>query len=119
MIENMAQAALLGHAKAKSKKNKARISKALSDHAVDNTWWEPSSLPDWLTEQCYMLQIQPRLRTIKVREISEALRVSKPYAARGPQTPACAPLGDSCNARRFQSARSINVIGIFNSLPQG
>jgi hypothetical protein len=81
MIENMAQAALLGHAKAKSKKNKARISKVLSDHAVDNTWWEPSSLPDWLTEQCYMLQIQPRLRTIKVREISEAMCVSKPYAA--------------------------------------
>jgi hypothetical protein len=55
----MAQLALLGHAKAKSKKNKARISKALRDHTVANTWWEPLSLPDWLTEQCYMQQIQP------------------------------------------------------------
>jgi hypothetical protein len=79
--ETMAQAALLGHAKPKSKKTKARISKILSDHAVANTWWDPSSLPSWLTEQCYMQQIQPQLRTIKVRDISEAMHVSKPYAA--------------------------------------
>jgi hypothetical protein len=77
----MADLASFRHLRPTSKKEKARLSRALSDHAVANTWWEPSSLPDWLTEQCYLQQIQPRLRTIKVREISEAMCVSKPYAA--------------------------------------
>lgn len=79
--EHMAKVALIRHAKPKSKKTKARISKVLSGHAVANTWWDPSSLPDWLTEQCYVEQIQPLLRGKKVREIAEAMRVSKPYAA--------------------------------------
>jgi len=69
----MAQIALLGHAKPKSKKTKAHISKTLSDHAVANKWWNPSSLPEWLDEDCYVQKIQPRLRTIKVREIAEAI----------------------------------------------
>jgi len=77
----MAQVALLGHAKPKSKKTKARISKALSDHAVANTWWDPGSLPKWLTENCYLQTIQPRLRVRKVREIAEVMRVSQAYAA--------------------------------------
>jgi len=64
------QAVLFGHMKAKSKKDKAHISRTLSDHAIANTWWDPSSLPDWLTEKCYVEKIQPRLRTIKVREIA-------------------------------------------------
>lgn len=79
--EHMARVALLGHMKPKSKTAKARISKIISDHAVANTWWDPSNLPDWLNEECYVQKIHPRLRTIKVREISEAMRVSKPYAA--------------------------------------
>jgi hypothetical protein len=77
----MVQVALLGHAKPKSTKTKARISKVLSHHAVANTWWDPSSLPSWLTEQCYVEQIQPQLKAIKVREIAEIIQVSIPYAA--------------------------------------
>jgi len=79
--ETMARVALMGHAKPKSKKTKARISKALSDHAVANTWWDPSSLPSWLTDECYVQRIQPLLRGKKVREIAEAMQVSRPYAA--------------------------------------
>jgi CRISPR-associated endonuclease Cas1 len=79
--ENMAQVALIGHAKPKTKDFKAHVSRKLSDHAVANTWWDPSSLPEWLNEDCYVQKIQPRLRMIKVREIAEAIRVSKPYAA--------------------------------------
>jgi CRISPR-associated endonuclease Cas1 len=78
---NMAQVALIGHTRPRTKRVKAHISKTLSDHAVANSWWDPSSLPNWLNEGCYIQKIQPRLRTIKVREISEAMRVSKPYAA--------------------------------------
>ncbi len=79
--ENMAQVALIGHAKPKTRRTKVRISKALSDHAVANSWWSPSSLPAWLNEECYVQKIQPQLRAIKVREIAQALKVSKPYAA--------------------------------------
>jgi len=79
--ENMPQVALIGHAKPKSPSQKARISKALSDHAVANTWWDQKTLPSWLTEECYLQRIQPLLRRKKVREIAEVMRVSPPYAA--------------------------------------
>jgi hypothetical protein len=78
--ENMAQVALIGHSKPQALEVKARISKTLS-HAVANSWWSPSSLPAWLNEECCMRQIQPWLKLIKVREIAEALGVSKLYAA--------------------------------------
>jgi hypothetical protein len=79
--ETMAQVALIGHAKPKTRQARTRISKVLSDHAVANSWWSPSNLPAWLNEECYAQEIQPRLRTVKVREIAQALQVSKPYAA--------------------------------------
>jgi CRISPR-associated endonuclease Cas1 len=69
-----------GYAKPKSKKTKARISKVLSNHAVANTWWDPSSMPTWLTEECYVQRIQPLLKAKKVREIAAAIRVSQLYA---------------------------------------
>jgi CRISPR-associated endonuclease Cas1 len=79
--ENMAQVALLGHRRPKTKQAKARISKRISDHAVANTWWDPSGLPDWLTPDFYVQRIQPSLKEKKVREIAEAMHVSQPYAA--------------------------------------
>jgi CRISPR-associated endonuclease Cas1 len=79
--ENMAQVALIGHALPRTKRVKDRISQTLSDHAVANSWWSPSSLPTWLDEDFYLQKIQPRLGAIKVREISDAMHVSKPYAA--------------------------------------
>lgn len=66
----MAQVALIAHMRPKSKKARVRISKTISDHAVANTWWDPSSLPSWLTEQCCIVQIQPLLKNKKVREIA-------------------------------------------------
>jgi hypothetical protein len=79
--ENMTQVALSGHSKLKTSRVKARISKALSDHAVANKWWSPSSLPVCLNEEFYIQKIQPQLKTVKVREITQALQVSPPYAA--------------------------------------
>ena len=61
-------------------KEKARLSKVLSNHAVANTWWDPSSQPSWLTEECYVQRIQPLLKAKKVREIAEAIQVSELYA---------------------------------------
>ena len=79
--ENMAQVALIGHSSPKTQRVKERISKRISDHAVANTWWDPKTLPSWLTEECYLQRIQPLLREKKVREIAEAMQVSQPYAA--------------------------------------
>ena len=57
------------------------VSDVLAPRAVANSWWEPSSLPSWLTEECYVQRIQPLLRGKKVREIAEAMEVSQPDAA--------------------------------------
>lgn len=78
---NMAQVALIGHSRPKTQRVKDRKSKKISDQAVANTWWDPKSLPTWLTEECYIQRIQPLLRGKKVREIAEAMGVSEPYAA--------------------------------------
>jgi len=40
-----------------------------------------SMSPAWLSEEYYGQRIQPRLRTVRIREISEAMHVSKPHAA--------------------------------------
>jgi hypothetical protein len=79
--DNMAQIALYGHAKPKTVKKREAISKKLSDHAVANSWWSPSSLPAWLNEECYVQEIQPKLKMVKIREIAKAMQVSQPYAA--------------------------------------
>lgn len=44
-------------------------------------WWDPKSLPNWLTEEYYVQNVQPLLRGKKVREIAGAIQVSQPYAA--------------------------------------
>jgi CRISPR-associated endonuclease Cas1 len=79
--ENMTRTALIGHARPKTTRQRTQISKRLSDHAVANSWWSPSSLPSWLTEEYYAREIQPRLGKIKVREIAQVMHVSLPYAA--------------------------------------
>lgn len=76
----MADIASLRHMKPKGKREKARLSRVLSSHAVANTWWDPTTLPSWLTEECYAQKVQPLLRAKKVREIAAAIRVSHLYA---------------------------------------
>lgn len=44
--DTMAQVALIGFAKRRTMRARVRISKVLSDHAVANSWWSPSSLPE-------------------------------------------------------------------------
>jgi hypothetical protein len=79
--ENMTQVALIGHARPKTQRVKDRISKRISKHAVAKTWWDPKSLPSWLTEKYYVQRIQPLLGDKKVREVAKAIQVSQPYAA--------------------------------------
>lgn len=48
-------------------------------HAAKRTW-NPSQLPEWLTDWTYHEKIVPRLRDVTVGTISSALGVSEPYA---------------------------------------
>ncbi len=50
-------------------------------HAVAETAWDPSTQPDWLTEEFYAQKIQPLLRGVTNSQIATLLGVSKPYAS--------------------------------------
>jgi hypothetical protein len=60
------------------------MAEALSDHAVAISWWSPSSLPAWLDKEFYVQKIRRsnlNSKTVRVREITQAMQVSQPYAA--------------------------------------
>jgi hypothetical protein len=59
--ENMTRAALIGRERPKTAQKRKQISRKLSDHAVANTWWSPSSLPEWLNEGFYVHKIHTNL----------------------------------------------------------
>jgi CRISPR-associated endonuclease Cas1 len=60
----------------------AQISRAKTQlrHLAEIRAWDPSTLPDWLTEQEYRQRVQPRLAGLTVRAIATALGISAPYA---------------------------------------
>jgi CRISPR-associated endonuclease Cas1 len=62
--------------------NDAEISRTKTRlrHAAAIKAWDPTALPDWLTEQAYREKIQPRLAKLTVPAIAAAIGVSKPYA---------------------------------------
>jgi CRISPR-associated endonuclease Cas1 len=62
--------------------NEAEISRSKSRrrHAAAVKAWDPTTLPDWLTEQAYREMIQPRLVQVTVPAISKELGISIPYA---------------------------------------
>jgi CRISPR-associated protein Cas1 len=62
--------------------DEAEISRAKTRqrHAAALKAWDPTTLPDWLTEQAYREKIQPRLAEVTVPAISTALGISGPYA---------------------------------------
>jgi CRISPR-associated endonuclease Cas1 len=62
--------------------NEAEISRAKTRqrHAAALKAWDPTALPDWLTEREYGEKIQPRLAGVSVPAISKALGISGAYA---------------------------------------
>lgn len=62
--------------------DEAEISRAKTwrRHAAALKMWDPTTLPDWLTEQVYREKIQPRLAEVTVSTIATALGISGPYA---------------------------------------
>jgi hypothetical protein len=49
-------------------------------HAAAIRAWKPSDLPEWLNEETYRREIQPRLASVTVPAIRTALGISKVYA---------------------------------------
>lgn len=47
--------------------------------AIQN--WKASDLPDWLTRDVYLKQVQPVLATVATSRIRSALEVSEPYSS--------------------------------------
>ena len=72
--------ARLGRIASHSKKAEVNRAKTHLRHAADIKTWDPTTLPNWLTEQAYREKVQPRLAGVTVPTISRALGISGPYA---------------------------------------
>jgi CRISPR-associated endonuclease Cas1 len=70
-----------GRIASKSPVSRARV--AVTQHRQQTArWnWKPSSQPDWLTDEVYLKQIQPRLVTLSLSKIASEIGVSVPYAS--------------------------------------
>ncbi|MGB7228802.1 MAG: CRISPR-associated endonuclease Cas1, partial [Candidatus Acidiferrales bacterium] len=77
---NLIKAAKLGRMAAQAPKAEALRSETARRQMAAKLAWNPSDLPEWLTEKVYREKIQPRLATFTVSAIASALEVSKPYA---------------------------------------
>lgn len=60
----------------------ARRADAQRQQAAARKAWTPSDKPEWLTEELYRGEVQPRLLSIEVSRIQCELSVSKPYSVR-------------------------------------
>ena len=78
--DRLINAAKLGRITTHSPKAEALRGATQSRQRAAERAWNPADLPEWLTEEVYREQIQPRLATVKVRAIMSALGVSRPYA---------------------------------------
>jgi hypothetical protein len=66
---------------AHSSEARARQAEKQRRHSAEVKAWNPSTRPEWLTEEFYREKIQARLWAIKVPAISAALGLSVPFAA--------------------------------------
>jgi CRISPR-associated endonuclease Cas1 len=80
--ERMLELARQGRIASKSPESRARVAATQRRQALAWRRWEPSSKPEWLTEDVYNHKIQPSLlRSASISQIASALEVSIPYAA--------------------------------------
>src|SRR6185437_14135989 len=80
----------LGKEEARSPDALQKKSNRMNAHRDAMRNWQPSDLPDWLTDEVYMTKIQPVLDRLSKLEIARYLGVSKDYAyeiARGDKIP--------------------------------
>ena len=79
--ERLIKAAKLGRIASHTPRTEAFRAETMRKHEAARRAWKPSDLPEWLNEEFYREKIQPKLATVTIRSIMEALQVSKPYAA--------------------------------------
>jgi CRISPR-associated endonuclease Cas1 len=78
--ERLINAAELGRIATHTPEAEARRAATMRRQEAARRAWKPSDLPEWLNEEVYREKILPRLATLTVRAIMEALEISKPYA---------------------------------------
>lgn len=59
----------------------AKRSETMRHHRQKIKEWKPSDLPDWLTRDAYVNEVQPALANVAKSQIRSALGVSEPYAS--------------------------------------
>ena len=79
--EHMPDVARKGRETPRHEETIVRMADKQSIHADAIRLWSPANLPEWLNEDVYQKEIQPRLKAMRVKAISTALGLSMPYAA--------------------------------------
>ena len=77
----MLEIAKRGRIASKTPESKARLATTQRRQAIARWTWNPSSQPDWLTDEAYTKHVQPRLKGATLSEIASAIGVSIPYAS--------------------------------------
>ena len=86
----MQEVAQRGRIASKSSESRARVAATQRRQQTARWSWQPSSQPDWLTNETYTTKIQPRLKGTSLSVIASAIGVSIPYASdirKGRRTP--------------------------------
>lgn len=78
--EGLIKAAQRGRVAAQSSLAQSRRSETQRNHVAAKACWESSYLPDWLNEEVYLREIQPRLKSITLSMLASKLGISIPYA---------------------------------------
>ena len=76
----LVKAAEQGRVAAQSDQAQSRRADTQRRHTAAKAGWKLSDLPDWLTEEFYLREIQPRLKEITLSVIASKLEISIPYA---------------------------------------
>jgi hypothetical protein len=79
--QKMQEVAREGRIASKSPESRARVAATQRRQQTARWKWQPSSQPDWLTDEAYTKQIQPRLVSKTLSEIASAIGISIPYAS--------------------------------------
>jgi hypothetical protein len=76
----LVKAAEQGRVAAQSDQAQSRRAETQRRHATVKAGWKLSDLPEWLTEEVYLREIQPRLKSISLSVMASRLEISIPYA---------------------------------------
>jgi len=77
----MVEVAKQGRVASKSAESRTRLAATQLRQATARWSWDPSSKPDWLTDNFYTNQIQPKLTNATLSQIASAIGVSILYAS--------------------------------------